>query len=80
MNRLAVGSVWQSMYFLGLGMSDLQSLAENWMEWVCWFMNGVRRGRQKTWLKWMMMHWKQNEQETTFHYFNRAKSGCPQKI
>ncbi len=22
------------MYFLGLGMSDLQSLAENWMEWV----------------------------------------------
>ena len=34
MNGLAVGSVWQSMYFLGLEMSDLQSLAENWMEWV----------------------------------------------
>ncbi len=34
MNRLAVGSVWQSMYFLGLGMSDLQSLAENWIKWV----------------------------------------------
>ena len=40
MNRLAVGSVGQSMYFFGLDMSDLQSLAENWMDWV---MNGVRR-------------------------------------
>ena len=45
MNRLAVGSVWQSMYFLGLGMSYLQSLAENWMEWV---MNGVRTRQTDT--------------------------------
>ena len=45
MNRLAVGSVClaEHVLFLGLGMSNLQSLADNWMEWVYWFMNGIRR-------------------------------------